>query len=114
MIEREIADFDLEQIARSGQCFRFRELGEKRYSVVAGGKYIEVCQEGRLVRFDCSEETFESVWRGYFDLDADYGRYKRAVAKREDVYKRQVRQRFHSGGARVYRCISRLLGAGGD
>ena len=42
MIEREIADFDLEQIARSGQCFRFRELGEKRYSVVAGGKYIEV------------------------------------------------------------------------
>ncbi len=43
MIEREIADFDLEQIARSGQCFRFRELGEKRYSVVAGGKYIEVC-----------------------------------------------------------------------
>ena len=90
MIEREIADFDLEQIARSGQCFRFRELGEKRYSVVAGGKYIEVCQEGRLVRFDCSEETFESVWRGYFDLDADYGRYKRAVAKRDQYLQRAV------------------------
>ena len=100
MIEREIPDFDLEQIARSGQCFRFRELGEKRYAVVAGGKYIEVCQEGRLVRFDCPEETFESVWRGYFDLDADYGRYKRAVAKRDQYLQRAVAA---GGGLRILR-----------
>ena len=35
MTERTIPDFDIDQIARSGQCFRFRPLGEKRYALGA-------------------------------------------------------------------------------
>ena len=83
MTERTIPDFDIDQIARSGQCFRFRPLGERHYALVAGGRYLEVSQQEQTVRFDCPEEEFEAVWRPYFDLDADYGRYKSAVAKRD-------------------------------
>lgn len=100
MTERTIPDFDLDQIARSGQCFRFRPLGERHYALVAGGRYLEVSQQGQTVRFDCPEEEFEAVWRPYFDLDADYGRYKSAVAKRDKYLQSAVAA---GGGLRILR-----------
>ena len=100
MTERTIPDFDLDQIARSGQCFRFRPLGERYYALVAGGRYLEVSQQGQTVRFDCPEEEFEAVWRLYFDLDADYGRYKSAVAKRDKYLQSAVAA---GGGLRILR-----------
>lgn len=100
MTERTIPDFDLDQIARSGQCFRFRPLGERHYALVAGGRYLEVSQQGQTVRFDCPEEEFEAVWRPYFDLDADYGRYKSAVAKRDKYLQSAIAA---AGGLRILR-----------
>lgn len=100
MTERTIPDFDLDQIARSGQCFRFRPLGERHYALVAGGQYLEVSQQGQTVRFDCPEEEFEAVWRPYFDLDADYGRYKSAVAKRDKYLQSAIAA---AGGLRILR-----------
>ena len=100
MTERTIPDFDLDQIARSGQCFRFRPLGERHYALVAGGRYLEVSQQEQTVRFDCPEEEFEAVWRPYFDLDADYGRYKSAVAKRDKYLQSAVAA---GGGLRILR-----------
>lgn len=100
MTERTIPDFDLDQIARSGQCFRFRPLGERHYALVAGGRYLEVSQQGQTVRFDCPEDEFEAVWRPYFDLDADYGRYKSAVAKRDKYLQSAVAA---AGGLRILR-----------
>lgn len=83
MITRDIPQFDIDQIARSGQCFRFRPLADGGYALVAGGRYLTIRQQGQTVCFDCAEDEFEAVWRRYFDLDADYGRYQRAVAKRD-------------------------------
>lgn len=100
MTERSIPDFDLDQIARSGQCFRFRPLGERHYALVAGSRYLEVSQQGQTVRFDCPEDEFEAVWRPYFDLDADYGRYKSAVAKRDKYLQSAVAA---AGGLRILR-----------
>ena len=100
MTERTIPDFDLDQIARSGQCFRFRPLGERHYALVAGGRYLEVSQQEQTVRFDCPEDEFEAVWRLYFDLDADYGRYKNAVAKRDKYLQSAVAA---AGGLRILR-----------
>lgn len=100
MTERTIPDFDLDHIARSGQCFRFRPLGERHYALVAGGRYLEVSQQGQTVRFDCPEDEFEAVWRPYFDLDADYGRYKSAVAKRDKYLQSAVAA---AGGLRILR-----------
>ena len=87
MIEYVIPDFNIDQIARSGQCFRFRREGERRYSLIAGGKWLDIEQNGETVRFSCTENEFEGFWRDYFDLNADYGRYKSKVAKR-DAYLR--------------------------
>ena len=83
MIERVLNDFDIDQIANSGQCFRFHRVGDKSYNLIAGTHLLNIQQNGRTVRFDCDEDEFNAIWRPYFDLDADYGRCKAAVAKRD-------------------------------
>ena len=75
-------------------------MGEGHYALVAGGRYIEISQQGQTVRFNCPEDEFETVWRPYFDLDADYGRCKRAVAKRDKYLQSAIAT---GGGLRILR-----------
>lgn len=100
MIERVLADFDIDQIAGSGQCFRFHRLGDKKYRLIAGNSLLDIEQSGQNVRFDCTEDEFNAVWRPYFDLDADYSRYKSAVARRDRYLQSAV---AYGGGLRILR-----------
>jgi N-glycosylase/DNA lyase len=68
--------FSIRQICESGQCFRLRPMEENHYSLVALGRYLELAQEGDAVTFYCSPEEYGAIWKNYFDLDADYGRYQ--------------------------------------
>ena len=61
MIERVLNDFDIDQIANSGQCFRFHRVGDKSYSLIAGTHLLNIQQNGRTVRFDCDEDRI-SIW----------------------------------------------------
>ena len=100
MISCILPDFDIEQIAASGQCFRFRRQGEGRYSLIAGGKRLEIEQNGDTVGFSCGEDEFEAFWRNYFDLNADYGRYKAKVALRDSYLQAAVQT---GSGLRILR-----------
>lgn len=100
MISCRLPDFDIEQIAASGQCFRFRRQGEGRYSLIAGGKWLEIEQNGDTVGFSCGEDEFEAFWRNYFDLNADYGRYKAKVALRDSYLQAAVQT---GSGLRILR-----------
>lgn len=95
-----IKDLDLDQIANSGQCFTWEPLGPRRYGVEAFGHWVEVEQNGDQFRFSCDQEEFDQVWRGYFDLDTDYGELKAAVDP-EDHYLSQAV--CFGGGIRVLR-----------
>lgn len=90
MIVRNIPDFDIRQIAESGQCFRFRKIGEGHYTLIAGGRFLELTQQSSTVDFFCTEEEFDGVWHPYFDLGTDYGRFKQAVAKRDSYLQAAV------------------------
>lgn len=73
----QISDFDVEQTLECGQCFHFKKIGEKEYGISAFHKLLHIKQEGEQVRFyHTSPEEFEKIWRGYFDLDRDYGGIK--------------------------------------
>ena len=84
-------NFDIEQICNSGQCFRMSQVEENTYSVIAYGKYIEVTQEkgSNQLTFSCDEEEFETIWKEYFDLNADYGAYIASIPE-EDSYLRKA------------------------
>lgn len=69
--------FSPEQILSSGQCFRMDQAEEGVYELIAGGRYlrIESTEEKNTYQFYCTEEEFRNFWKGYFDLDSDYGAY---------------------------------------
>lgn len=77
-ITREIRNFDLRQIADSGQCFRMNPVGENTYSVISGTHVLSLAQDGNTITFDCNEAEFP-FWENYFDLQADYGTFISSV-----------------------------------
>lgn len=77
MIRKEISNFDLYQICRSGQCFRMTAMECGRVQILAGNRLLEAApgeREGEWL-FSCSEKEFETFWYSYFDLEHDYGRW---------------------------------------
>ena len=60
-------------------------ITENEFQIRAEDKYLRATQEGETVRFDCSEEEFETFWKHYFDLERDYGIYIEAIDP-EDTY----------------------------
>ena len=69
------------QILASGQCFRMEEVKEGVWELVAGYRYlkIEETEEANTFRFHCREEELRDFWGPYFDLEGDYGAYKKRI-----------------------------------
>ncbi len=89
MIKVHTPNFSLRQICDSGQCFRMKEEESGCYSLIAKGRLLRMEQKGQEVIFHCSKEDYETIWKDYFDLDADYGRYIRAIVP-SDLYLREA------------------------
>jgi N-glycosylase/DNA lyase len=81
----ELTEFDIGQIASSGQCFRILPCGEGIWEASAFGKRLRVEMDGRRVVFSCDQDEFERIWKDYFDLDTDYGAFIRSIDP-EDAY----------------------------
>lgn len=65
----EVKNFEISQIADSGECFRWRKIGESEYVGVIYGKICRISQQGNIVNF---EGISEDEFRWYFDLEHDY------------------------------------------
>ena len=96
-----VPNFDLAQIAASGQCFRMEPVGPV-FCLVARGRYVELAQAGpgRVV-FSCDEEEVRTVWADYFDLGFDYGAVVRQLEKGADPFLREAAAFGH--GIRILR-----------
>lgn len=67
-------NFNLKQIAESGQCFRMNPISQNRYSLIAFDRYIELEQlKDDIIEISCSEDDYNNIWKDYFHLDYDYG-----------------------------------------
>lgn len=82
----ELDDFDIEQIALSGQCFRINDVGGGCWSIAAFGYRLFVQQDGKRCQFSCSPEEFFEVWSQYFDLQTNYGKVKEKIRQTRDPY----------------------------
>lgn len=80
MIRKNLRNFDLAQIADSGQCFRMKMTDSEHAVVVAHGRILELRHiSDNEFEFDCSDEDFKNIWNDYFDLDTDYSRFIAAI-----------------------------------
>ncbi|MBQ7840722.1 MAG: 8-oxoguanine DNA glycosylase [Lachnospiraceae bacterium] len=100
MIERIVNNFNLNQISESGQCFRMKKNGENIFVIIAGDQYLEVRQEDERCFFECEEAVFENFWKGYFDLDTDYGEYIGQIDSKDAYLKNAAK---HGAGIRILR-----------
>ena len=105
-IETGIKDFDLDHIFDCGQCFRWEKEADGSYTGVAMGSAVNMrlepadnedkeggagesakggitaggTEEKTLIIDNCSAEDFDKKWRGYLDLDRDYGKIKTGLS----------------------------------
>ena len=70
-------DFDIKKIAESGQIFRMNPCADGSYFLVAEDKTLRIFGN----ELCCSQSEFDSFWKGYFDLEADYEAFRNAVPK---------------------------------
>lgn len=77
MLTLTLQDFDAKKIAESGQCFRMKCQSDGGVQVVAFGKVLTMYEKGEgSWEFSCAQEEFDTLWKEYFDLDADYSCYR--------------------------------------
>lgn len=63
----------LRKIAESGQCFRWEQLDDQSFQIVAFNKILRTKQIDPLtLELDCSETEFNEIWVHYFDIKTDY------------------------------------------
>lgn len=106
IILENVDSFDIEQILECGQCFHFDKIGEKEYVIVAKGHVLHIMQSnGKITFFDTDKNTFENVWRLYFDLDRDYSQIKKWLIENEKkvLHKSGVLEKaiLEKGGIRI-------------
>ena len=117
-IYEDVKDFNLDHIFDCGQCFRWSRQPDGSYTGIAMGKPVNVslveapAGEGRtllehgegqprlkssegqprlvLVIDNCSEDDFEKIWRGYLDLDRDYGAIKETLSASDEVMAKAI------------------------
>lgn len=85
VVRRFVPDLSFEQIAASGQCFRF-EACDGYWIVSAFDRVLKVQQIENLCLFHCSESEFDDIWHDYFDLATDYSEIKRKIVAQNDPF----------------------------
>lgn len=88
-----VKDMDLDQIFDCGQCFRWERNDDGSYNGIAFSRPVRMALDkdaGKLHIYNASEEDLRDIWRGYLDLDRDYGSIKEELASKDEVIGRAI------------------------
>lgn len=84
---RKIDHLNLKETAYSGQCFRWKEISDKKFSIVAYGKYLEIEDLGdNQFELSCDESDWDNIWATYFGIDDDYEAIEQKIMASGDVH----------------------------
>ena len=87
MILANLKDFDIEQIAFSGQCFRIDKINTMQWQIIANNRRLIINRlKSNEYEFCCSDEEYETIWSDYFDLQTDYSEFKKKIYETRDPY----------------------------
>lgn len=78
---------DMKKIANSGQIFRFNNISDREYELVAKDKYLYIKsmdKENNEYLFECSKDEYENFWEDYFDLKEDYESFSTNIPKEDE------------------------------
>ena len=92
-------DFDIQQIADSGQCFRMYQINDDVWEARALNRSVSIEKKYDKHIFSCSETEFQNFWFRYFDLGTDYRELKRRILMTNDEYLKNAVQ--YGSGLRI-------------
>lgn len=89
---------NLNQIANSGQCFRWQQISNNTYKIPAFGKELTITQDGDLFTLSCDKSEWNKLWKNYFDVDTDtdYEEAEKIIMSSDDDFLKTAYQ-FGSG-----------------
>lgn len=88
----QISDFNLAETLDCGQCFRWDPLPDGSFRGVAFSQQLHVYIDGGTLVLDgADQESFERYWRGYFDLDFDYGAVRARLSAQSEILAQAAR-----------------------
>lgn len=94
MLELDLKNFDIDQIAESGQCFRMYRLEKNTWEIFALNEFLKIQKKfigNKTIHiFYCSQKKFDSFWFNYFDLQTNYENYIHRILKTNDEYLKQA------------------------
>lgn len=98
----DVSDFNVDHVFDCGQCFRWKKENENTYYGVVDGNFARVSffekekkDDDLEVRGDLQIESYqtdESFWAKYFDLDRDYGKIKKQLAKDDPTMAKAIEE----------------------
>ena len=80
-------DFDLQRIADSGQCFRWKALPSGEYRILNGADCLYIKSRGdTCYDVSCDAAEWEDRWHEYFDFDLNYSSIRAGINPCEDSF----------------------------
>lgn len=102
------SDFDIDQIANSGQCFRIEEISPQTWGVIALSKRLiirriieraenktqdnlatpnPITNDSPAIHLlECTQSEYDNIWFHYFDMSRDYSQIKSEIRATDDPY----------------------------
>lgn len=91
IILHEYESFVVSQTLECGQCFRFTQIGEENYIIVAYGKILNIYCDGTDIIFkNTTEEEFNNIWYNYFDFGRNYNDIKKKISENDEILQKAV------------------------
>ena len=81
-----VKDFNIMQIAESGECFRWNKVTDMNYIGIVNGKVCNIVQQNDEVQFT---GFTEKEFCEYFDLGRDYSKIKE-LYKNDDILRKAI------------------------
>lgn len=91
IILHEYESFVISQTMECGQCFRFTQIGEENYIIVAFERILNIYCDGTDIVFkNTTEEEFNNVWYNYFDFGRNYNDIKKKISENDEILQKAV------------------------
>lgn len=96
-------NFNVKQIADSGQCFRMNQLEDKHtYGLVAYNRFLKLRQvDHETIELSCSKEEYDEIWKDYFHMSYDYNAITEKIKSADDDFLKEAVS--YGNGIRILR-----------
>lgn len=98
---KELDHFEIADIAKSGQCFRWKLVSDTEANIVAFSRVLNIKKHDNIFELSCTEPEWETIWAPYFDMGTDYAYVEGRIYESKDAH---LAECFEKGrGIRILR-----------